>query len=209
MQEPFSKRRPLLGALAAGAAILSVALAFVPAALEGTTGDGLFAYVVPTTKGPLPACSQDASDCTPANTVWNFIHVVNANKLPTTLPFGTNRATLPNALVIDSIDQQIFVDGVDQPQLAVTVTPPPDAYFRGWSGRWPATVTCPTDGSTCNVVGKPAAVPGEDAAVLYAGWVHGFAEPNGSYVFKYTIHGMLNGNAATVTASSPKIQMTD
>jgi len=33
-------------------------------------------------------------------------------------------------------------------------------------------------------------------------------EPNGWYVFKYTIHGTLNGNAVDLTASSPPIKMT-
>jgi hypothetical protein len=44
--------------------------------------------------------------------------------------------------------------------------------------------------------------------VLYAGWSHGVDEPDGTYVFKHTIHGSLNGTAVALTASSPPISMT-
>jgi hypothetical protein len=197
------------------AVVLAVSMIFFGAgaatrtAKAASASNGLFAYIAPTTRGPLPACLEDGSNCTPANTVWNFIHVVNSNRLTPTVPFGTNRGTVPNAFVVSSIDQRIFVNGVEVPTFASSFTPAPNPTpFRSWSGRWPSTVTCPSDGSACNVVGNPAVVPGENPAVLYAGWVHGDAEPNGTYVFKYTIHGTLNGNPVDLNASSPSIEMT-
>ena len=186
-------------------AVAAAALMLVPAAIESPDNDGLSAYVVPTNSGPLPPCS--GSDCTPANTVWHFIHVINANRL-TNLENGTNRATVPNAFAVSSVDEQVFVDGVEHPEGAVTWTPPPNASLRSYSGRWPSTVTCPGDGSPCNVVGSPAVVPGENTVALYTGWIHGDGEPNGTYVFRYTIHGTLNGAPVDLTASSPRIQMT-
>jgi hypothetical protein len=59
------------------------------------------------------------------------------------------------------------------------------------------------------VVEKPAVVPGELASVVFTGWAHGNQEPNGTYVFKFTVHGTVNGNPVTVTASSRPIEMTD
>ena len=191
----------------AAAAVLTaaIALALAPTALERTTNGGLHAYVVATSSGPLPPCS--GSDCTPANTVSEFIYVVNGNRL-TNSNAGTNRATVPNAFVVSSIDSTVFVDGVEMPAYGATLTPPPGAFFRAWSGHWPATVTCPSDGTACNVVSSPAVVPGETAAILYYTWLHGNTEPNGTYVFRYTIHGTLNGNPVDLMASSPPIRMT-
>jgi len=60
----------------------------------------------------------------------------------------------------------------------------------------------------CDVVGNPAVLPGEDTAVLYYGWAHGSTEPNGTYVFKYTIHGTFNGTPTDLTTQSAPIQMT-
>jgi hypothetical protein len=59
------------------------------------------------------------------------------------------------------------------------------------------------------VIASPAVVPGEQAAVLFAGWGHGPGEPNGRYVFRYTVHGTLNDEPVDVTASSVPISMTD
>jgi hypothetical protein len=70
-------------------------------------------------------------------------------------------------------------------------------------------VTCPSDGTPCNVVLNPAVLPGENTTILYSGWIHGSTEPSGTYVFRYTIHGTLNGNPLDLTASSPPIRMTD
>ncbi len=196
---PGARSPWLLGAVIA--VVLAVSTIFFGAgaatrtAKAASVSNGLFAYVAPTTRGPLPACLQDGSNCTPANTVWNFIHVVNSNRLTPTVPFGTNRGTVPNAFVVSSIDQRIFVNGVEVPTFASSSTPAPNPTpVRSWSGRY--------------VVGNPAIVPGENTAVLYAGWGHGDAEPNGTYVFKYRIHGTLNGNPVDLTASSPSIEMT-
>ena len=95
--------------------------------------------------------------------------------------------------------------------------PPPEiaAYDRRVSGHWPSTVTCADVNSAdpCNVVGSPAVVPGETAVVLYVGWAHASGapdyEPNGTYVFRFTIHGTVGGTPVDLTADSPKIKMTD
>jgi hypothetical protein len=39
-------------------------------------------------------------------------------------------------------------------------------------------------------------------------WFHGSDEPTGSYVFRFTLHGTLNGAPVDLTASSKSIQMT-
>jgi hypothetical protein len=205
MKRQALKRRRLIVAALLTAVIAAMALGFVPAALEGTTKSRLHVSVVATNSGPLSPCS--GSDCTSANQVSDFIYVVNANRL-TNSDAGTNRATVPNAFVVSSIDSQIFVNGVEVPGFAARLTPPPNAFFRSWSGHWPSTVTCPPDGTPCNVVGSPAVVPGETAAILYYNWRHGNTEPNGTYVFRYTIHGTLNGNPVDLTVSSPPIEMT-
>ncbi|HUK95241.1 MAG TPA: hypothetical protein VLU96_09325 [Gaiellaceae bacterium] len=181
-----------------------------PAARAGdhSTGNGLHAYIVPNTRGPLPACSPDGSDCTPANTVWHFIHVTNDNSLPATA-IGTNRATLQNSFVVGSVEWETFVNGVEMPDLAFSFTPPPDASPRSWSGHWLSTATCEgLSAPPCNVIASPAVVPGEDAAIVYSGWSHVDGEPNGTYVFKFTIHGTLNGKAVDLVASAPPIKMT-
>jgi hypothetical protein len=59
-----------------------------------------------------------------------------------------------------------------------------------------------------DVGSNPAVLPGEEASVFWTGWGHGDAEPNGTYIFKFTIHGTLNGTPVTLTASAPPIVMT-
>jgi len=208
------RRRWLLGAsvalaLSASAIFFGAGTATRPAKAT-LPSNNLYAQVVAATRGPLTACS--GSDCTSANTVWHFIHVVNVNAL-TNEEQGTNRATVPNAFVISSVDWRIFVNGREVQEFASTFTPPPNPSVPlSWSGRWPMTVTCQGQPGAffppCNVVGSPAVLPGENTVVLYAGWAHGNTEPNGWYVFKYTIHGTLNGNPVDLTASSPPIKMT-
>jgi hypothetical protein len=61
----------------------------------------------------------------------------------------------------------------------------------------------------CTVIGKPAVIPGENTVVLFPGWIHGPGEPNGTYVFKYTVHGTQNGTPVDLTATTPPIAMTD
>jgi hypothetical protein len=185
--------------------IAATALALLAGTPARAARPALSAYVVATTQGPLPACSQDGSNCGATNTVWDFIHVVNSNPLVNRAG-GTDRAHWQNALDVSSIDQQIFVNGVDTFDL--TATPPPNASPTFWSSHWPATVLCPGNTTPCDTIVDPGVLPGEDMAVTYLGWIHGNGEPNGTYVFEYTIHGSLNGNPVTLTASSPPIQMT-
>jgi hypothetical protein len=203
MKHPLRLRRP---AAIAVVAIASVAtLVVLPGTAESTVAaNRLHVQIAATVQGPLRSCS---SACGPDNTVWHFIYVGNENRL-TNMNGGTSRATLPNAFVVSSVDWNISVDGVPYGG-TTTWAPPPNAYLRGWSGHWPSTVTCPAPPDPCNVVGNPAVVPGERTAVLYAGWVHGESEPNGVYVFTYTVHGTLNGEPVDLTASAPPIQMTE
>jgi hypothetical protein len=203
MKRPLRTWRFMRAASLLGIAV-AVALALVPAASESSIQNRLVAFDVPTNRGPLPACS--GSDCGPANTVVDFVYVANANRL---IAGGRTRENVPNAFLVSSVDESIFVDGVDT--FDFTITPPPNAGdFSFWSGHWTSTVSCPPGSPPpCSVVGSPAVVPGENTAVLYTGWVHAASEPNGTYVFRYTVHGTLNGTPVDLTASGPPIVMTD
>ena len=177
------------------------------AAKAASPGDGLSAYVVSSNRGPIPPCSGDG--CTAANEVWNFVHVINANALDNHFGF-TDRTTWPNSFVISSVDQELFLNGVDQGTF--TATPPPNASPLSSSGRWPSTVDCEGQPGSfhtpCDVVLNPAVLPGENTVAVYLGFLHAVGETPGSYVFKYTIHGTLNGAPVDLTASSKAIQMT-
>ena len=204
----FRHRLIAVGGAGTAAALIALLVsggARTPSARAGSLTKGLSAYVAATNTGPLPACSQDGSDCTAANQVFQYVHVVNRNPL---VNQNGNRLTVKNAFDIDSIDESISVGG--QPYSDVQWTPPPNitpSNLLGYSARWPATVAC--DGSPpCTDVRNPAVVPGEDTAAFITGWIHGSAEPNGIYVFTFTIHGTLNGNAVDLTASSTPIRMT-
>lgn len=178
-----------------------------PASLTQCARRGLSAYVRATNPGPIPACSADGSNCTTANAVWDYIHVVNRNPL---LNQGGSRISVPDAFTINSIDESVSVDGVHQPKFDAHWTPPPNitpSTLHGYSARWPATVLC-GGGPPCTDVQDPAVVPGEDTAAFFVGWSHDTTDPTGTWVFTYTIHGTLNGTPIDLTASSPPIQMT-
>jgi hypothetical protein len=202
----FRNRPIVVAAIFTAAAVIAAFVASgrgTPSARAGSLTKGLSAYVAATNVGPLPACSQN---CTSASQVLDYIHVVNRN--PLTNQNG-NRLTVPNAFDIDSVDESVFVNGVHQ-DFDVHWTPPPNitpANFPGYSARWPATVVCDSS-PPCTDVQNPAVVPGEDTTAFITGWIHGDTEPNGVYVFRFTIHGTLNGNAVDLTASSPAIRMT-
>jgi hypothetical protein len=89
-----------------------------------------------------------------------------------------------------------------------TNTPPPYPSYQPYSGHWAVSVTCPPEGPPCTNVGNPAVLPQEETSVFWTAWAHGNTEPNGTYVFKFTIHGTLNGNPVDLTASTPPIVMT-
>lgn len=178
-----------------------------PASLTQCARRGLSAYVRATNPGPIPACSADGSNCTTANAVWDYIHVVNRNPL---LNQGGSRISVPDAFTINSIDESVSVDGVHQPKFDAHWTPPPNitpSTLHGYSARWPATVLC-GGGPPCTDVQDPAVVPGEDTAAFFVGWSHDTTDPTGTWVFTYTIHGTLNGTPIDLTASSPPVQMT-
>jgi hypothetical protein len=197
----------LLVAAAIGIAALLASGAVTSSARAGSPKNGLSAYVVASLKGPIPVCS---ADCPPTNTVWEYVHVINSN--PLTVNRGGSRATVPNAFVINSVDQQVSVDGADYPSGDGNFAPPPNVTpFPSASGRWPATVVCsgsPPSPPPCTDIQNPAVLPGENTIGFYAGWSHDPTDRNGTFVFTYTIHGTLNGNPVDLTASSPAIQMT-
>jgi hypothetical protein len=208
-----SPRRKLLVTTGFVAAVAAVALAVVPVAFNSDTPNALGAYAVVTTRGPLPGCS--GPDCTLANQVESFIHVANFNQLKAVVGTFKSRETLVNSFVVKSIDLTAFVNGTPYHDGDFTYLPPPNVNTAfGTGGHWVNTVTCPVDaggnftGPPCNVVGSPAAIPGENTVVLYTGWAHGVSEPKGDYVFKYTIHGTLNGTPLDLIARTPTIAMS-
>lgn len=186
--------------------VAAIALVSVPAAGTSGIGNGLFAFVRATNGGPLPACPPD---CTFASRVDHFVYVANLNRPTGEVGRMANRTTLPDAFVVQGVEQRIFINGVEYVAPFV-FTPPPNPSYRPWSGHWPATVNCPPppSGDPCNLVTSPAVVPGEVTSVLYAGWVHGDEEPDGRYVFKYTVRGTLEGMPVELRASSQPIKMT-
>jgi hypothetical protein len=204
MKRLLSIAAGLVTAAAAVTAVLVSGGVAMSSAKAASPGDGLSAYVVSTNRGPLPPCS--GPDCTAANFTWQYVHILNSNPL---LNQGGSRATVPNAFVLDSVDETVLVDGAVFSQ--GTFTPPPNVSGGlGGSGHWPATVTCgdPPAPPPCTTVLNPAVLPGENTVGFYSGWFHASTEPNGSYVFQFTIHGKVNGQAVDVTASSKAIQMT-
>jgi hypothetical protein len=192
----------------AAAIVVGAALAFAPTAMEGGMGGQLKASVALTNRGPMPLC---ATDCNGANASWIFVYIENKNHLTNAVTHPSQfrtRGTLQNAYVVSSVDQAIFVDGAHYRD--TTFRPPPDPQdFQVYSGHWPATVTCGSTSPPCNTVSDPAVVPGEKTTVTFVGWAHVAGEPNGTYVFRYTVHGTLNGAPLDLTTSSPPIVMTD
>jgi hypothetical protein len=192
---------------AAAVAAIAAALVFIPVAFESSnaSSNGLFAYVRPGTAGPLQSCESNPSNCT----VWHYIYVANLHQV-SNQGGGTTRETLPNSYVVNSVSWNVYVNGAPYTAFDTTFTPAPSAFVRSWAGHWPTTVKCqpgaPPD--PCNEIHNPAVIPGENTSILYTGWAHAADEPSGSYVFKFTIHGTLNGNPVDLTADSPPIQMT-
>jgi hypothetical protein len=193
------------GVLIGGGAATSTASAADPV-------NGLSAYVVPSNRQPLPACSPDGSDCTARNSVQWYIHVANTNQIVNISPplSMVARPGVPNAFVVNSVDEREVVSGVQIGQ--DTLVPPPNLTHRFFSaGRFISTVTC-GDPITlpCNTVISPAVLPGEDVAVFFEGWFHTTdpSDPNGLLVVTFTVHGTLNGTPVDLTASAPPIQET-
>lgn len=186
--------------------VAAIALVSVPAAGQSSISNRLFAFIRVTNPGPLPPCS--GADCTGANRVDNFVYVANANRLMDLTGRALSRVTIPNSFVVDRVEQRVFVDGVEFGPPGVFYPPPNPTPFRTWAGHWPSTVNCQPGSDPCNAVDKPAIAPGEITAAMYAGWVHGDTEPKGTYVFKYTIYGTLEGTAVELRANSQPIEMT-
>jgi hypothetical protein len=152
----------------------------------------------------------DVSPCTDTNGVLQYISIENGNALVDRAgrQSGATRPDVPNSFVVSSIDEAIFVDGVQDHDFDFTYTPPPNPGFQPYSGHWVESVTCPPGGPPCANVSNPAVLPGEETSVFWTGCFHGNTEPNGTYVFKFTIHGTLDANPVTLTAGTPPIVMT-
>lgn len=190
----FRRRRSAWLAGIAGV-VVALVLAVGATASGGSSGSRLFAYTVPATLGPV----HDGQ------ALWTYIYVANLNRPANT---GGSRMTQPNAFVVDDINQKAYVDGVLFSDF--TFHPPPNVDFPTWAGRWVQTVTCdPGTQPPCTVIGKPAVIPGENTAVLFPGWGHAADEPDGTYVFRYTVHGTQNGAPVELTATTPPIEMVD
>lgn len=157
-----------------------------------------------TNHGPLSACS--AAPCAPNTLTVFYIFLTNTN--PPSQSVG-RRDLIPNAYVVSSVDVLWTVNGSIPGTF--TIVPPPSSGgtipFFGF-GRWPVEVvpgTC--SGDSCSI-GSPAVLPGENIAIFYMGWVHGSDEPNGRYVFTFTVHGTVNGSPLDVVGRSSTIVMT-
>ena len=197
----LSLRRPWVALAGLVTLVAVVALTVVPAALNSSQKHRLSASVVVDTRGPVPSDGQ----------AWMTIHVSNGNDFVNVAGQMRSRESLLNAFVVSSLDLSVAVDGVRHPEWDSHLVPPPDTQpGLAFAGRWISTVTC--GGVTpCTVVGHPAVVPGEDAVVFYYGWGHApyapYNEPNGDYVFTYTLHGTVNGEPVNLVATSKKIEM--
>jgi hypothetical protein len=184
------------------AVVAAVTLVLLPATAGSTTDNRIQADVVATNQGPLPACTGSIGESCIAR---HNIYVRNTNRL-VAAP-GFSRANVRDAFVISRIDVTVFVNGVDT--YDYFYTPPPDTNYPPYAGHWVSAVTCASGSPPCNEVGSPAVLPGENTAIFYDGWGHADYEVNGLHVFRYTIHGTVNGEPVDVTASSQPIQMTD
>lgn len=210
MKKRSSVRGRLLASVGLIAIVTVVALTLVPSAFNSNTPNGLSAYVVVTTRGPLPACEEGA--CTDANIVRSFIHVINSNKIESVTGTFRSRETMLNSFVVTSVDCELSINGATPADCGTFIPPPnPTSDFdKGAAGHWPSSVTCPVDdsGFHCFTVGRPAVAPGENTIAYYIGWAHGVGEATGKHVFRWTLHGTLNGNPVDLTATSPQITMT-
>jgi hypothetical protein len=180
------------------------ALIFASTSTEGSAQDSLQASIGTTNRGPLHLCAGigDAG-CV----AWHFLYIKNKNDLTDTVSSPSQfraRSFVENAFVVSSVDEAIFVDG-EHYQDNTFPAPPNTTFF---TGSWPSTVTCPGP-PPCNTILSPAILPGEKTAIVYVGWAHVTGEPNGKYVFRYTVHGTLNGQPVDVTTSTPAITMTN
>lgn len=196
-------------ALFAAAAVTAIAVrsgVATSSAKAASPGNGLSAYVVLSNRGPLPPCPTDG--CTAANLTYPYVHVINGNPVANSVK-GVNRTATPNAYVLDSVDATILVNGTVFSQ--ETLTPPPKRNAPTRPLRSLARnrdLRQSTGPPPCTTVLNPAILPDENTIGFYYAWFHAPDEPTGSYVFQFTLHGMLNGSPVDLTASSKPIQMT-
>jgi hypothetical protein len=181
------------------------------APLSASSTAGLRLTVGVSNEGPLTSCDVPPNTPCPLESVTQFLlYVHNSNPLANFVGLPTpNRTTVPNAYVLSRMDRSITIDGAPYGAGTLTATPPPNAEFPEGAGRWPATAVCtPTTGPPpCATVKSPAILPGETTAAMFIGWSHGSDQPNGEFVFTFTLHGTLNGQPVSLTATSPAITM--
>jgi hypothetical protein len=194
----------LVLALAGGAALF---LLLRPAPSHGAPAPTITLRAVPANPGPLNSCiSGTPTPCPPNASTQIMLYVTNRYSLVNQgVPLRSN---VPNAFVVSSVDQTETVNGAPFQAATSTWTPPPNAIPSAWAGHWPSTVQCPSGPGSCAVAGSPAVLPGEKTVVFWSGWGHDTNDPDGKYVFTFTIHGTLNGTPMDLTASTRGIKMT-
>jgi hypothetical protein len=198
MEVATMKVRSRLASIAGVAVLMSIGSGAADAAVSKP-----FAYVVGTSPGPLVACPYPTPLPTPAScSTQHYIYVVNPNQLVGRT--GVGRTAIPGAYVVSSIDETVLIDGtpyiVCGPPACTWNAPGTPGSQPFHAGHWPATVLCSAPGS-CQI-GKPAALPGENVVMFYIGWGHGSTaapEPPGTYVFEFTLHGVLNDGTPSGT----------
>ncbi len=174
-------------------------LALVSISIASGSATPLTASVVVTNRAPLHA----------GDGTYFAVFLTNTYP-PSQLQWTGPRFTVYNAYVINSLHWDIYVDGALWG--AFTFLAPPALGYA--PEHWPVSVvpgTCSSDGTTTCQVGSPAVLPGENLAVFYTGWTHmpddPYNEPNGNYVFVFTVHGTVNGVETDITVRSSTIVM--
>jgi hypothetical protein len=127
---------------------------------------------------------------------------------------SADRDLMLNSFVVNGVSVLMRVNGINWDTLSFSPPPQDGCSAQDCAAHWPMTVKCSGSApwqTPCETLGKPAILPGESAYIFYFEWWHGYppSEPNGKFVFQFTVSGTLNGNSLTLTASSPAITMTD
>jgi hypothetical protein len=119
-----SRKRRLLTSAGLLSIVTAVALIAVPAAFNSGTSSRLAAFVTVNNRGPIPGCTDTTgATCSPANTVWSLIHVVNLNPLPNWSDGASTRDALQNAFVASSVELRTSIDGARSQRLPTSPGP--------------------------------------------------------------------------------------
>ena len=139
-----------------------------------------------------------------------FALITNSHPVSTTY---ADRDLMLNSYVVSGVKVAIKVNGALWMSFLLLPPPSDGCSLQDCAAHWPMTVKCagmPPWKTPCQTIGSPAVLPGESTYIFYFAWVHGSppSEPNGKFVFVFTVHGSRNGVSADITASSPTIKMT-